>query len=150
MDINNKKNNIIKYQKINYSNKKINSLIIFLIFSIIIKECSLPFPDYHSSIITIKINKNGTHKIFDDSNYCWGDKFSLPDKVIINNETQENILPFINFEKTNNIIQLIWNEPRENWGCLFHTCIDIVEIDFHNLIFHKVLKEMRCYMIANQ
>ena len=60
-DINNKKNNIIKYQKINYSNKKINSLIIFLIFSIIIKECSLPFPDYHSSIITIKINKNGTH-----------------------------------------------------------------------------------------
>ena len=69
-----------------------------------------------------------------------GDKFSLPDKVIINNETQENILPLINFEKTNNIIQLIWNEPRENWGCLFHTCIDIVEIDFSQFNFSQSIK----------
>ena len=140
----NGKNNMNKIMKSNLINLKANNLIIFLllVFVIILKECKLTMYAVHSSIITIKINETGWQNIFYGESQCIEDrpKFDLPDEVFINDEKLENIEYQYNFETTDNIIQLIWNNPGENWGCLFKNCINIIEIDFSQFDFSKLIQ----------
>ena len=125
------------FTKINFLNVTCNFIMIILfIFYNIFEECSLTLINFYSSIITIKINETGMQNILYEGN-CYRDKFDFPDEIIINNETQTNISAQYNFVTTDNIIQLIWHEPRENWGCLFQDCINIIEIDFSQFNFSQ-------------
>ena len=135
-------NNPNKISKIIFNNKQKTNIIITLLFIIYInfKEFSPTLINFHSSIITIKINETGTQNIFNGESGCFSDKFDFPDEVIINNETLENILAQYNFERTDNNIQLIWYEPRENWGCLFKDCTSIIEIDFSQFDFSQSIR----------
>ena len=114
-------------------------IIIFLIFYNLINEISLNI-NIHSSIITIKINETGSQNIYYDGTKCHSGKFDPPDEIIINNEKQNSISAKYDFETTDNIIQLKWNEKRENWGCLFQNCIKIIEIDFSQFDFSQSIQ----------
>ena len=128
------------YKKINFFNIINNlTIIILFIFYNIHKVYSSSLIDFYSSIITIRINETGVQNLFFDKlSNQWHQKvgiFDIPDEVIINNETQKNNSFQYNFSKTENIIQFIWHEPRENWGCLFKDCINIIEVDFSQFNF---------------
>ena len=119
-------NNIYKYRNTYFFsiNSSYIMITIFLIFNNLINNISLNV-NVHSSIITIKINETGLQKIYNDRTRCHSGKFDPPDEIIINNEKQNSISAIHYFETTDNIIQLKWNEKRENWGCLFQNCIKI-------------------------
>ena len=70
-------------------------------------------------LITIKINKSGIQNICFTDESCFGGnhKFDLPNEIIINNISSTVVLAQYNLEKEENIIQLKWNESRENWDC---------------------------------
>lgn len=127
--------------KVYFFKNQINNLLlfIFLIFSNLLKEYSLTLLGIHSSNITIKIKESGMQKIFFEGSACYSTrpKFDFPDAVIINDEKLINISAKYNFERENNTIQLIWNESRDNWGCLFKNCDKITEIDFSQFDFSK-------------
>ena len=128
-------------RKIIFLNQKMNYLLIFIlfIFNNLIREFKLTSADFHSSIITIKINKTGMQNILFEGEICYNTrpKFVFPDEVIINGVSQINISAKYNFERENNTIQLIWNESTENWGCLFKNCTNITEIDFSQFDFSQ-------------
>ena len=133
------KYNDIKKNKANFGNKII--IIIFLILYNIFKDChAQTLLNFHSSIITIKINETGNQNIFNDEKTCYSSKFDIPDEVIINGEKQANISAQYYFTDSDNIIQLKWNESRENWGCLFRNCINIINIDFSQFDFSQSIK----------
>ena len=139
-----KENKIYKYKYKNdgYLILKHNHLmiIIFLFIHNILKGYSKDNIIVGSSIITIKINQTGIQNIFNGENECWRDKFDPPDKVIINNIEQNDILAQYDLQQTNNTIQLVWNDARENWGCLFKDCSNINEIDFSQFDFNQKIK----------
>ena len=143
-ELNNKKNRLKKNLKINLFNQKNNSLIIFIlfIFNNLLQKFTLTFVDFHSSIITIKINETGMQNIFFEGETCYQErpKFDFPDEVIINGIAQINISGKYYLERSNNTIQLIWNEPRDNWGCLFKNCSNIIEIDFSQFDFSQSIQ----------
>ena len=140
-EICNCKNTMNKKIKVNLFNQKINNLIIIILFIFynILKECTLKLDDFHSSIITIKINETGLQNIFYGESTCHENSkmFEFPDEVLINNEKQENISFQYYFKSSDNIIQLKWNKYTENWGCLFKNCINITEIDFSKFDFSQ-------------
>ena len=64
---------------------------------------------FHSSYITIKINKSGNQNIFFDG-FIQADGvivFTKPKEIHINNVRQDNVQNNYNFEKGNNMIKLI-------------------------------------------
>ena len=124
----------------NYFNPKWNYLtIIFsLIFINLIQTFSQEKIDVHSSIITIKINKTGYQNIYSSETQCLDKiKFDPPNNVIINGLNITNFSDVYYLEKEENIIELHWNNRKENWGCLFYNCINIVEIDFSKFDFSQ-------------
>ena len=129
-----RKNKNHKNKIINYFNPRRNYLMIifFLIFNNLISEFLQAIINDYSSNITIKINKSGMQKIYFTGDSCYHNrKFELPNKVFINNrEIEEVVLNEYSLEEEQNTIKLQWNERKENWGCLFKDCINIVEIDF--------------------
>ena len=139
-----KENKIYKYKYKNdgYLILKHNHLmiIIFLFIHNILKGYSKDNIIVGSSIITIKINQTGIQNIFNGENACWRDKFDPPDKVIINNIEKNDISAQYDLQQANNTIQLVWNDARENWGCLFKDCSNINEIDFSQFDFNQKIK----------
>ena len=135
------RNNKHKLKKSNafWSNQNYLMIIFFLLFNNQINEFISDMAYFHSSIITIKINKSGIQSIyFTDANcYRGNHKFDLPDEIIINNIFSTVVLAQYNLEKEENTIQLKWNEPRENWDCLFLNCENITEIDFSQFDFSQ-------------
>ena len=110
----------------------------FLFFLNILQECSLTKVKAYYSIITIKINSSGRQKILFDGGSCdRNELYDPPDEIIINNARQYTIQTQYDFETTNNVIQLKWNQKRENWGCLFKYCRKINEIDFSQFDFSQ-------------
>ena len=140
--LNDDKNRIYKYKSVAHFNFEINYLmtIIFLFFINVLKECSQEKINVYSSIITITINQSGLQNIFNGEDSCFRDKFDIPDEVVINNVKKDIILYQYDFEGINNIIQLKWNDARENWGCLFKDCEAISEIDFSQFDFSQSIR----------
>ena len=145
------------FKRVNYNLKFNFSMIIAFLFFYNILEVYLQtrFNSY-LSIITIKINQSGRHNILYGGNSCdRNELYDRPDEIIINNAKQYLIETYYDFEGTNNIIQLKWNEPRENWGCLFQYCEDINEIDFSQFDFsqkirgNKMLRQCRSITSIN-
>ena len=114
-------------------------IIYSLIFINTIKEFLSDLVYFQFSIITIKINKRGKENIYFTGDICYGGstKFDLPDEVFINDIPTKVVSDLYDLENEENIIQLKWNEPRENWGCLFLNCENIVEIDFSQFDFSQ-------------
>ena len=117
-------------------------IIVFLIFQMLFKECSLTYIYLNSSTITIKIKESGMQNIFFGEERCYKlrPKFDFPDRVIINGVEQNPISAQHNFRSTNNVIQLKWNGIKDNWGCLFKDCININEIDLSQFDFSQNVK----------
>ena len=137
----NVRRNIRNNHKINNYKSKNNYMMI--IYSLILCNRINKFISdmiyFHFSIITIKINTSGMQNIYFTDESCFNGihKFNLPDEVIINNVSRNVVLAQYNLENEENIIQLKWNEPRENWDCLFLNCENIVEIDFSQFDFSQ-------------
>ena len=78
------------------------------------------------SNITLKIKGIGTKNIF-------GSFFSqYPDIVYINGIKRSTITNSYDFNLTDNIVELIWNNSINNCEYLFFDCSFITEIDFSN------------------
>ena len=105
-----------------------HSIILFLIAIINTKELKQNNINSFLSYITIKINKTGVHSIFHPDG-------PVPDEVYINNIKQENINNKYNFNKTENIIKLIWNNKIQNCNKLFLYCNNITYINLTQFDF---------------
>ena len=77
----------------------------------------------YSSNITIKINKAGRNKIYNN------DPRPLT-AVYINGVKQENKNNQYDLTSENNIIKLVWDEPISTCNFMFSDCSNITEIDF--------------------
>ena len=145
-------NYLIKERKVNLANKimyeyknnyflkmKRNYPIIFffLIFLSIIKINLQEKIKNHNSIITIKINQIGMQNIYFTGPECRNYRFDLPDEVIINGKSETVVSGQYDLKSEENTIQLKWNNWKENWGCLFRDCSNIIEIDFSQFDFSQ-------------
>ena len=83
------------------------------------------------SKITLKIKKIGYSKIFCSTGYFFESK-KYPNKVCINGNFQEDIKSQYKLNKTDNLIELIWNESIDNISYMFEGCSNITEIDLSN------------------
>lgn len=80
----------------------------------------------YSSNITLKIRGIGIQRILGEINYA------TPSAVYINNIFQVSINSKYNLTKTENVIQLVYNNEITNCDGLFKECSNITEIDLSN------------------
>ena len=117
----------------------LNIIILFLIF----QKCStilcqrLIYSCMYS--ITIKINNTGKQSIYKKESCHTEGNTENPEEVYINDIEQSPIKQEYTLNETENVIKLIWKEPKNNWGCLFHSLKNIIDIDFSNFDFSKGL-----------
>ena len=93
-----------------------------------------------SSNITIKINNTGTQNIIYEGSYCWFkiiNSFDRPDYMIINGIQQDELKYKYDFNNITNIVKIVWKNSVSNYNCLFHGCINIIDIDFSEFDFSK-------------
>ena len=84
--------------------------------------------EYKFSNITLKIKESGEHDILFSNFY-----YSNPPDIISLNGKQKNSKNYIyNFNKINNTVNLIWNNPINSSCRMFEQCSKITEIDLSN------------------
>jgi surface protein len=108
-----------------------NKFIFIIILNIIIKkfyndECYLNI--YYFANITLKIKGIGIKNVL--SNYF--NKNYYPDEISINGIKQNEVSYNYNFNKTDNFVELSWNNNRINCENMFNNCPSIYEINFAN------------------
>ena len=113
-------------------NKRGNIFIFYLlIFSNIINSNSgiiKQSNELKDSYITLKVNGNGNIKILSNSD-C-GTRYTMPDKVYINDELQSTpVNKFYDLNPTKNI-KLVWEGDISHCLCMFRGCEFIEEINF--------------------
>jgi len=118
---------IIIASKINIGDK----FIFICIINILIKEFyNYKFNNckYHFSNITLKLkgigNKNILSNYFNEANY--------PYEISINGIKQNEVSYHYNFNKTDNYVELSWNNNIINCENMFRGCSSIYEINFPN------------------
>ena len=129
------------YKIININKKKVNNIskiktfrkellyyLILLILPLFIVNREI---NYNDSNITLKINKKGSAKIYNDKTNCFDSYAIYPNKMIING-LQLDFNSHYDFQQENNNITLIWDNPLYDAHCMFSDCPDIIEIDFSN------------------
>ena len=124
-----------KYElnKINNNNKLAKGGIIMITYIILLnlfsnhKHRFIDFTFYYSSII-LKIKGKGNKNIFSSD---FGKSFH-PNQVYINENLQNNITFSYNFNETDNLVKLVWNNNIKSCYSMFYGCKDIYEFDFSN------------------
>ena len=137
------KNNNHKFnkEKIRYKsrieslNKNILYVIInFMILSLFISVSSIKFKKRKRysqySYITLKINSRGNISIYNVliKKFC-ENLPPPPDEVLINDVNQSEIKPYYDFNKSQNIIKLVWKNNIKTAACMFYLCINITEMN---------------------
>jgi len=56
---------------------------------------------------------------------------------IINGKQQDEIKYKYDFNNITNIVKIVWKNSVSNYNCLFHGCINIIDIDFSEFDFSK-------------
>ena len=88
------------------------------------------------SNITFKINRTGTSYVS-----CYTDFFRknlYPDIIYLKGDNQSIIKYNYDFNRTDNLVQLIWYNHIDNCGSLFRVCSNITEIDLSYFNTSKV------------
>ena len=134
IDINQKnkrKNNLIKHKN---NNRLINLIsvakyiiIVNLLNNVFINN-KISLFEYKSNKITLKIRGIGDKQIF----YSGSEFKYHPNEEYINEHSESEVDHSYYLNKTENIIELIWDALIDNCGYIFYTCSDINEIDFSN------------------
>ena len=122
---------INSYVHNSHLNCNASKYIFIFILNIFINKCyniELYKVKYHLANVTLKIKGIGDEKILSNqfnSNY-------YPSKVYINEVIQNEVKYIYNFNKTDNYIELFWNNNNINCANMFKDCSDIYEINFPN------------------
>ena len=139
--------NKAKIKKLKIYNNNITYFALFLIiFITIINQTTsrlirgISFLS-NSYIIKIKINSSGQQRVFfkgradngEDIDKCGTIEYN-PNNIKINDESIDNSFEVYSnglhtFTRTDNNIEISWNEPLFSFQCLFYTCSEINEID---------------------
>ena len=130
---------INKQKKINIKNsvnlKLLTAITNFLLFinlwSIILSNIKIFSIKFKFSNITLRINGTGTKDVF-NSNFNAFKKIYYPNQVYINGIQQNIVKPSYILNKTNNFVELIWNNPINSCRNMFGSCYSITEIDLSN------------------
>ena len=111
------------------SKMSINHILIVFICSIMFKEY------YFESIIKLNIYKIGNISIYNIAN----NHFTSPDLIEINNVKQSKVMNYYFFDKTYNVVKLIWEKTNfKDTSFMFSNCYNIVEIDLSHFDFSYV------------
>ena len=147
-NLKNEKNIIVDKSSNNYfSPWNTNHLIIIILLLIFQKRsiilCQRKICLYSYSI-TIKIKGTKKQKIYNKKikeNDChyFQELDLIADKVYINNIEQNVYNEEYTLNETENVVQLVWNETKDYWGCLFRNIENIIYLDFSNFDFSKGL-----------
>ena len=127
----NDKGNKINLKKHCKNNKRINLskniyIMIIIFFNLIITNNNMI--EYKFSNITLKITGPGEQDIL-FSNFYYSNP---PDIICINGEPKNSKNHIYNFNKINNTVNLIWNNPINSSCRMFEQCSKITEIDLSN------------------
>ena len=128
-----KKNN--KLRKFRNKNKlwKIIFRLLIIIISFSFINNNIRFMSKFSNV-TLKIQSSGNRNIFSSklkTTY-------YPDYIIINGKRVNDIHYWYNFEGTNNIIKIVWNDIIDDCKDMFYDCEDISELDLSHFDSSKV------------
>ena len=128
---------------------KYNDIMFRLLISISIILSKKPNINNTLSEITLTIKGSGNNiKILSDTKFC-GDRNkyiqfkSFPDRVIINNETQNFTGIFVNLTKEINIVKLQWDNPITDCKIMFDRVYNIINFDFSKFDT-SLVTDMRC------
>ena len=108
-----------------------------IIIIISILNLSINSPPY---FIELTISGPGKSRVFFESTisneYCPNRvNQTFPNKIIINDIEQIDIISEYDFNNTENIVKLEFNNNNVNFHCYFYYCSNITKIDFINFIF---------------
>ena len=123
-----KEENKLIRTKIRFHNKII--LFNYFIFLFIVSILSKGYYSYNN--ITLKFNKFGKAKIYEESNE------NTPDEVYIDGIKQNNTINNYRLNKNITIVKLVWNTTITSTSKMFRDCSDIIEIDLKNFDFSNV------------
>ena len=127
------------YSKIKISFIFMNYILLVNFFDIIFSKNILFFIQFSSSNkITLKVNESGTRMIFSSETNYFDTKY-YPDEVKINGITQNIVNHTYFFEKSDNNVELIWNNPIDKCSNMFRSCRDINEVDLSNFDTSKIV-----------
>ena len=119
-----------KKKAIKRSIKNKNNIIFFLIIiNLFSSNNQYRKLEINFSYITLKIKGKGNKKIFCDKFSLFQSKY-YPNKIYINGELQNIVNHSYYFNRTENYVELLWNETIDNCRYMFYECFEIVEIDF--------------------
>ena len=80
------------------------------------------------SILSLKVKDKGFKRIFNSDENCFNSSY-YPNEIYINGDLQNEINYTYKFNKSENVVELIWNNNIYDSKCMFAGCYDIVEID---------------------
>lgn len=116
----------------NYPNKS-PKLLIYLLFSIVLKQCQ---NQDNISNIQLKLQGKGVINLF-SYNFEY-----MPNKIVINGEDLSSIESKYNFSNSENDIYdvvLIWYSYLNSTKEMFKGCSNIIEIDFSEFIADRII-----------
>ena len=117
------------YSKIKISFIFMNYILLVNLFDIIFSKNILFFIQFSSSNkITLKVKESGTRMIFSSETNFFDTNY-YPDEVKINGITQNIVNHTYFFEKSDNNVELIWNNPIDKCSNMFRSCHDVNEVD---------------------
>ena len=122
---------ILSKAKLGYKTKFFNNLIFSTIISILLNGYNF------ESYIELKINKTGIIQFYNkyENNFF----FFSPSKININGENLSDVNNVYDFNNTNNIVQLIWeNTDFKIISYMFYNCSSIIEIDLSHFNFSNI------------
>ena len=102
-------------------------IIIFFAQIILLSNNTYIFQSQFSKI-TLKINGIGTKNVFTSDYYNFNSIY-YPNIIYINGVIQNIIKYSYDFNQTDNIVELIWNNSINSLRYIFYDCSDITEID---------------------
>ena len=127
-----------KLQLVDYK-KIIQFLIVINIFIKTLERNELHFIELKNSKITLKIKGIGYNKIYN---------YYTPNETYINGIKQKNISSWYNLNKTDNVIELIWNNALSDIRSMFRGCVNITEMNLSNFETSKLKKPYLCFIIV--
>ena len=114
----------------------IKLIILINIFQSINNNKYRKFETYNFANITLKVKGIGFSNIFSPGDSicpdCYFDSQYFPDEVLINGRKQDIVNYSFYFDKSENTVELKWNNNNINCGYMFRYCINITDFDFSN------------------
>ena len=114
----------------------IKLIILINIFQSIYDNKYRKFETYNFANITLKVKGIGFSNIFSPGDSicpdCYFDSQYFPDEVLINGRKQDIVNYSFYFDKSENTVELKWNNNNINCGYMFRYCTNITDFDFSN------------------